>query len=268
MTDWHRNYTELSLAMLEDGVLQITFDRPETMNSIDRATHSELTRIWLDIDNAAEVDAVVVTGAGRAFSAGGDFGWIEALTNEHAERVASWRETRDLVYNVINCRKPVISAINGPAAGAGLVVALLADISVVSKTAKLVDGHTRLGVAAGDAAAIIWPLLCGMAKAKYYLMTCRPILGEEAERIGLVSMAVEPDEVLPTALGIATELANGATDAIAWTKYSMNNWLRTAGPTFDTSTALEMLGFAGPEVREGVASHREKRAPDFRKTRT
>ncbi|HQZ13211.1 MAG TPA: enoyl-CoA hydratase/isomerase family protein [Devosia sp.] len=268
MTDWHSNYKKLKLEMLDNGILKITFDRPEAMNSIDRATHAELTRIWLDIDTAAEVEAVVVTGAGRAFSAGGDFGWVDSLMNDHAERVSSWRETRDLVYNIINCRKPVISAINGPAVGAGLVVGLLADISIVSKTAKLVDGHTRLGVAAGDAAAIIWPLLCGMAKAKYYLMTCRPILGEEAERIGLVSMAVEQDEVLPTALEIAAELANGATDAIGWTKYAMNNWLRMAGPTFDTSTALEMLAFAGPEVREGVASHREKRAPNFRNTRT
>mgnify|MGYP001368757134 FL=1 len=268
MTDWHSNYKKLKLEMLDNGILKITFDRPEAMNSIDRATHAELTRIWLDIDTAAEVEAVVVTGAGRAFSAGGDFGWVDSLMNDHAERVSSWRETRDLVYNIINCRKPVISAINGPAVGAGLVVGLLADISIVSKTAKLVDGHTRLGVAAGDAAAIIWPLLCGMAKAKYYLMTCRPILGEEAERIGLVSMAVEQDEMLPTALEIAAELANGATDAIGWTKYAMNNWLRMAGPTFDTSTALEMLAFAGPEVREGVASHREKRAPNFRNTRT
>lgn len=267
MTAWHSNYTNLNLDMLADGVLQITFDRPESMNSIDRATHTELTRIWLDIDTAPEVDAVVVTGAGRAFSAGGDFGWIENLMNDQGERVSTWRETRDLVYNLINCAKPVISAINGPAAGAGLVVGLLADVSVASKTAKLVDGHTRLGVAAGDAAAIIWPLLCGMAKAKYYLMTCRPILGEEADRIGLVTMAVEPDEVLPTAIEIASELANGATDAISWTKYAMNNWLRSAGPTFDTSTALEMLGFAGPEVREGVASYREKRAPNFRDTK-
>lgn len=267
MTDWHRHYTKLKLETLDGGILKITFDRPEALNSIDRATHTELTRIWRDIDDASEVDAVIVTGAGRAFSAGGDFGWVESLMDDHAERVATWRETRDLVYTIINCRKPVISAINGPAAGAGLVVGLLADISIVSKTAKLVDGHTRLGVAAGDAAAIIWPLLCGIAKAKYYLMTCRPITGAEAERIGLVSMAVEPDEVLPTALEIATELANGATDAIAWTKYAMNNWLRTAGPTFDTSTALEMLGFAGPDVREGVASHREKRPPSFRGAR-
>lgn len=267
MIDWHGKYRKLHLEMLPNGVLKVEFNNPATMNAICRETHTEITNIWRDIDNAPEVRAVVVTGAGRAFSAGGDFGWIDALASDHEVRVASWREAKDLVYNIINCRKPVISAINGAAAGAGLVVALLADISVASKTAKLVDGHTRLGVAAGDAAAIIWPLLCGMAKAKYYLLTCRPVTGEEAERIGLVSLCTEAEDVLPTALGIADELANGAFDAISWTKYALNNWLRSAGPTFDTSTALEFLAFAGPDVREGVDSHREKRAPNFRKAR-
>ncbi len=263
MSDWHRKYSRLNLEMLENGILKVEFNNPDALNAIDRETHSQITYIWRDIDEDDSVRAVIVTGQGRAFSAGGDFGWVEQMSDDHSVRVASWREAKDLVYNIINCRKPVISAINGPAAGAGLVVALLADISVASKTAKLVDGHTRLGVAAGDAAAIIWPLLCGMAKAKYYLLTCRPVTGEEAERIGLVSLATDADQVWPTALEIATELANGAQDAIGWTKYSLNNWLRSAGPTFDTSTALEFLAFAGPEVREGVASYREKRAPDF-----
>lgn len=263
MADWHREYNRLNLEMLEGGVLKIEFAAPEAMNAIDRETHNEITYVWRHIDEDESVRAVIVTGQGRAFSAGGDFGWVEEMSRDHEVRVASWREAKDLVYNIINCRKPVISAINGPAAGAGLVVALLADISVAAKGAKLVDGHTRLGVAAGDAAAIIWPLLCGMAKAKYYLMTCRPVTGEEAERIGLVSLAEEADRVWPVALRIAEELANGARDAIGWTKYSLNNWLRSAGPTFDASTALEFLAFAGPEVREGVASYREKRAPDF-----
>ncbi|NSZ87091.1 enoyl-CoA hydratase/isomerase family protein (plasmid) [Agrobacterium tumefaciens] len=263
MDDWKSKYKKLKLEMLSDGILKIEFSNPASLNAIDRETHSEITYIWRDIDQAPEVRAIVVTGEGRAFSAGGDFGWIETMTQDHSVRANSWREAKDLVYNIINCSKPVISAINGPAAGAGLVVALLADISVASKTAKLVDGHTRLGVAAGDAAAIIWPLLCGMAKAKFYLLTCRPITGEEAERIGLVSVACDPEAVWQTAFDIAQELANGAAEAIGWTKYALNNWLRSAGPIFDASTALEFLGFAGREVREGVASYREKRAPDF-----
>jgi enoyl-CoA hydratase len=165
--------------------------------------------------------------------------------------------------NIIDCEKPVVSAIQGPAVGAGLVAALMADISVAAKGAKIVDGHTRLGVVAGDHAAIIWPLLCGMAKAKYHLLLCEPLTGEEAERIGLVSLAVPDGELQERALGIAVRLAEGAPTAIRWTKHALNNWLRVAGPAFDASLALELLGFSGPEVKEGLASHLEKRKPDF-----
>jgi enoyl-CoA hydratase len=152
---------------------------------------------------------------------------------------------------------------HGPAVGAGLVAGLLADVSIAAKNARLIDGHTRLGVAAGDHAAIIWPLLCGMAKAKYYLLLCETISGEEAERLGIVSLACEETELQVKALEVARKLAGGAQTALRWTKYSLNNWLRMAGPAFDASLALEVLGFSGPEAREGVASHREKRKPSF-----
>ena len=142
---------------------------------------------------------------------------------------------------------------------------MLADVSVASRTAKIIDGHTRIGVAAGDHAAICWPLLCGMAKAKYYLMTCRPLSGEEAERIGLVSLCVDSDsELLPTARDVAHELAVGAPTAIRWTKQSLNNWYRQAGPLFDASLGYEFFGFGLPEAREGLAALKEKRPPDFR----
>ena len=173
------------------------------------------------------------------------------------------REARDIVYNLINCSKPVVSAIRGPAVGAGLVAGLLADVSIVSRTARLIDGHTKLGVAAGDHAAIVWPLLCGMAKAKYYLLTCETLSGEEAERIGLVSLCVEDAELEETALRVARKLALGSQSAIRWTKYALNNWLRAAGPIFDASLVLEFMGFAGPDVREGVAALKEKRPPSF-----
>ncbi len=164
---------------------------------------------------------------------------------------------------MINCSKIIVSAVHGPAVGAGLVAALMADISIAAKNARLIDGHTRLGVAAGDHAAIVWPLLCGMAKAKYYLLTCEQISGEEAERLGLVSLACEAAELQAKALEVARKIAGGAQTAIRWTKYSLNNWLRMAGPSFDASLALEVLGFTGPEAKEGVASLREKRKPSF-----
>jgi enoyl-CoA hydratase len=191
---------------------------------------------------------------------------VENLTQDFTARARVWKEARDLVYNLINCNKPVVSAIEGPAVGAGLVAGLLADISVAGKSARIIDGHTRLGVAAGDHAAIVWPLLCGLAKAKYYLLLCEPLSGEEAERIGLVSRVAEDGKAYETALAIAKRLAAGAPSAVRWTKYALNNWLRLAGPTFDTSLALEFLGFTGPEVQEGMTSLRQKRPPDFPKT--
>jgi enoyl-CoA hydratase len=265
MTDRYAKYDKLLIGRPEDGILKITFNNPESYNSVDAETHRQITYIWRDIDDDPSVRAVVVTGAGKAFSAGGDFSLVEKMTQDPAQRMMSWKEAKDLVYNMLNCSKVIISAINGPAVGAGLVVALMADIPIAGKSAHIVDGHTRLGVAAGDAACIIWPLLCGMAKAKYYLLTCRSLNGEEAERIGLVSVCVEDEKLIDSAMDVARDLANGAQSAIRWTKYSLNNWLRMAGPTFDTSTALEMLGFTGDEVREGLASHKEKRKPEFSK---
>ena len=266
MTGRYEKYTQFDIDYPADRVLRITFNRPETYNSVNAEAHTQLTNIWRDIDADPDISAVVVTGTGKAFSSGGDFEMIEEMIGDDEVRAATWKEAKDLVYNVVNCNKPIISAINGVAVGAGLVVGILADVSIAGKSAKIVDGHTRLGVAAGDVACIIWPLLCGMAKAKYYLMTCRPVSGEEADRIGLVSMCVEDDDLQSTALEIATELANGAPSAIRWTKYALNNWLRMAGPIFDTSTALEMLGFAGREAKEGLASLQEKRKPDFPKS--
>jgi len=265
MTDYATKYPKLSFDYPADRVLRITFDRPETYNSVDAETHTQMTDIWIDIDRDQDINAVIVTGRGKAFSAGGDFSLIEGITGNFDTVMKTWKEAKDLVYNIINCNKIIISAINGPAAGAGLVVAILADISIAGKRAKIVDGHPRLGVAAGDCAAIIWPLLCGMAKAKYYLLTCKPITGEEADRIGMVSMCVEDDELEQISIDTATEMATGSQSALRWTKYSLNNWLRQAGPIFDASTALEMLGFMGDDVKEGVLSHREKRVPNFRK---
>jgi enoyl-CoA hydratase len=263
MVDRYAGYTKLKLDRPADRILRIRFSNPGSYNSVEGEAHSQLTDIWRDIDRDSEINAVIVTGEGKAFSSGGDFKLIEEMADDYTTLMRVWKEAKDLVYNIINCNKPIVSAINGPAAGAGLVVGLLADISVAGKSARIVDGHPRLGVAAGDVAAIIWPLLCGMAKAKYHLLTGRPLSGEEAERIGLVSLCVEDAELEGTALEIATGLATGSQSAIRWTKYALNNWLRSAGPIFDTSTALEMLGFVGPDVREGLASLREKRPPQF-----
>ena len=256
MADRYAKYTGFDIDYPADRVLRITFNRPETYNSVDAETHTQLTNIWRDIDADPEISAVLVTGTGKAFSSGGDFEMIEKMMADDMVRMHTWKEAKDLVYNVINCNKPIVSAINGVAVGAGLVAGLLADISIAGKRARIIDGHTRLGVAAGDSAIINWPLLCGMAKAKYLLLTCEPVDGEAAERFGLVSLCVEDDELQDKALDVANRLVAGPPDAIRWTKYALNNWLRMAGPTFDTSTALEILGFAGEEVKEGLAARK------------
>ena len=245
-----------------DGVLRITFDAPG-LNSVSPEAHRDLADVWLQVDRDPETRVAVLQGAGKGFSAGGSFELIDGIVNDYAVRTRVLREARDLVWNVVNCSKPIVSAIHGPAVGAGLVAGMLADVSIVGRNARIIDGHTRLGVAAGDHAAVCWPLLCGMAKAKYYLLTCDTLTGEEAERIGLVSLCVDDDQVHDRALEVAVQLAGMAQSAIRWTKHSLNHWYRNAGPIFDASLGLEFLGFGGPDVVEGVASHREKREPRF-----
>ena len=228
--------------------------------------HRELAEIWRDVAADDSVRCAVLRGEGLGFSGGGDLAMVQDMSTDFAVRTRIWKEARDLVYNLVNCDVPIVSALHGPAVGAGLVAGLLADVSIAARSAKIVDGHTRLGVAAGDHAAMVWPLLCSMAKAKYHLLLCEPLSGEEAERIGLVSLVVDDDQLLPKAYEVADRLAAGSQTAIRWTKYALNNWLRQAGPIFDNSLALEMLGFGGAEVREGLAAVRERRTPDFPKT--
>jgi enoyl-CoA hydratase len=264
MSDRYADYQRLQFDRPHPRVLRVTMSNPGKLNAADRLMHGELGQIWRDIDADPSVSAAILQGDGRAFSAGGDFKMIDRMIEDFDTRAAVWKEARDLVYNVINCSKPVVSAMRGPAVGAGLVCGLLADISIASNDARIIDGHTRLGVAAGDHAAIVWPLLCGMAKAKYYLLLCDTLTGAEAERIGLISLAVEDAQLDAKAMEIATRLAEGAPNAIRWTKYALNNWLRQAGPIFDTSLALEFMGFSSPDVQEGLAAHKEKRRPAFK----
>src|SRR5689334_20751386 len=225
--------------------------------------HGELAAVWRTIGDDDATRAVIVRGADGAFSAGGDLDLVEEIATDPAARLRVFHEARDLVYNLVACPVPIVSAMTGPAVGAGLAVGLLADISIVSPSARIVDGHTKLGVAAGDHAAIVWPLLCGMAKAKYHLLLCEPVDGVEAERLGLVSLCVPEEELETRALEIATRLAEASQPAIRHTKLALNNWLRLAGPTFDASLALEFMDMTGPDVHEGVAAVREKRPPKF-----
>ncbi len=256
-------YEHLRFERREDGVALITIDRPERMNATNERLHTELAGVWRDVDDDEAVRVAVVTGAGRAFSAGGDLEMVQKMAGDYRRVAAMASEAASLVTNMLDCEKPIVSAINGTAVGAGLAVALMADISVIAEDARLTDGHLRLGVVAGDHAAIVWPLLCGMAKAKYYLLTADFLDGREAERIGLVSKCVPGEQVLDEALAIAARLAAGPQQAARWTKRTLNHWLRVAVPAFDASVAYEMLSFLGSDVEEGARAITERRPPRF-----
>jgi len=258
----YAEYQHLRFDLRPNGVMLITLDRPP-VNATDARMHWELTEVWKTIDADPAVRIVLVTGAGKAFSAGGDMSLLEGMAGDAAAVSRTLREAADIVYNMINLEKPIISAINGVAVGAGLAVALMADISIIADTARLTDGHLRLGVGAGDHAAIIWPLLCGMAKAKYYLLTAEFLDGREAERIGLVSLCAPAAQLMDKAWEVANRLADGPQNALRLTKRALNGWLRVAGPIFDTSLAYEMLNFMEPDVREGIAALKEKRPARF-----
>ncbi|HUJ04717.1 MAG TPA: enoyl-CoA hydratase/isomerase family protein [Streptosporangiaceae bacterium] len=259
----YASYHHLLVERRDNGVLLITMNRPEVYNAADEQMHSQLAAVWTDVSRDPQTRVAVITGAGKAFSAGGDLAMVQRMAGDFDRTAHMLGEMSDLVYNMTNCEKPIISAINGVAVGAGLVVALLADISICAQDARLGDGHVKLGAAAGDHAAIIWPLLCGMAKARYHLLTGEMVDGVEAERIGLVSKVLPREQVLAEALRVADTLATGSQLAIRLTKRALNSWLRTAGPIFDQSAAYEMLTFMGPDLAEGAAALREKRPPKF-----
>ena len=253
----------LRVAVRDDGIAEVVFGPAGSVPVCGTDTHFELSRIWRQLDAHPGVRAILVRSDGKAFCAGGEHAMIEQMISTESVRLQVMREARDIVQAMLDCDKPIVSAINGAAVGAGLAVALMADITVAARGAKLIDGHTRLGVAAGDHAALVWPLLCGMAKAKYHVLLCEPIVAEEAERIGLVSLCVEAAQLQQTAASIAERLAKGSPTAIAWSKRAFNHWFRLGWPAFEHSVAAELNGFANADAREGLAAMTEKREPRF-----
>ncbi|HHC08702.1 MAG TPA: enoyl-CoA hydratase/isomerase family protein [Actinobacteria bacterium] len=254
-------YQRLRFDTPAPGVLEVVISDPERLNAVDAVGHRELAYVWPELARLDEVRAVLLRGEGDAFSAGGSFDMIEEMIGDPEATARMFEEARALVANLVEFPKPIVSAIQGPAVGAGLVAALLSDIPIAARSAKILDGHVKLGVAAGDHAVLVWPLLVGMAKAKYYLFTNEPLTGEEAERIGLVAKVVDDEELYDTALELATSLAAGPTWATRWTKLALNEWYRRAMPAFDASAALEMLSFFHPDAREGLDALLEKRPP-------
>jgi enoyl-CoA hydratase len=264
--NWDK-YRTLALERSTDGVLLITITEPtDDAPAMLSRRHTEIASIWRDFGDDPDLRVAVITGEGDRFLAlDGTDGIGEVLRNagDYATTVNLIREGLTNVNGMVNCDKPIVSAINGTAMGTGLAVALTADISVASTEARLVDGHLLEGIAAGDHAVMSWPLMCGLAKAKLYLLASEDLTGAEAERIGLVSLAVPPGDVLATALRLAHRMAAGPQHALRWTKRSLNLWLRTAAPAFEASMAFEALSFLGPDVVEALKATSEGRAPTF-----
>jgi enoyl-CoA hydratase len=265
MTDLYAAFDRLLFDRPAPHVLRVTINNPDKMNALDGVAHRQLETLWAVIDDDPETRVSIITGAGRAFSSGGalDDMPVDTPLDPAQSFAKGFSGASRLVSGIINARKPIVSAINGPAVGAGLAIALLADVPIAAKQAKLLDGHLRIGVAPGDHAAMIWPLLCGMAKAKYFLMTNAPMTGEEAERNNLVALAVDAAELQDKAVEVAVQLAAVAPTALRMSKYVLNHWLRQAQPIFDLSLAFEMANFSGGEAANAVAAMVGKTTPKF-----
>jgi enoyl-CoA hydratase len=256
---------------IAERVATITINRPDSLNAVNNAVHHELEQIWVDVRADQDVNAIILTGAGRAFCAGGDVKGMAAGSRAGAtgkkgkgRGPIAAANGRRLVENMLDVEQPIIGAINGDAVGLGATLALLCDITIVSEKARLADTHVKVGIVAGDGGAVIWPLLIGPHRAKEFLMRGNFISGAEAGRIGMVNYAVAPEQVMTKAREMAQELADGPTWAIRWSKLAVNKWLKQqANLIMDASLAYEMMTFNTKDHQEAVKAFVEKRKPNF-----
>lgn len=234
------------------GVALLTLNRPEKANAVDDVMHSELSTVFAAAQDDGRVRAVVLTGAGRTFSAGGD----ESATRQYSTTTgrSPIEEARHIVEDIVGLAKPLVAAVNGHAIGLGAVLATLADISYMSESAKLGDLHVHGALPAGNGAAVIWPLLVGLNRAKYLLMTGEILSAAEAERFGLVTRVVPPPDVLPSATAMAERLAALAPQAVQGTKVAINRLLALAsGTVLPLSLALEAAAMEHDDFRAAMA---------------
>ena len=251
---------ELLLVEKEEHICTLTINRPEKRNAVDDAMHRELGQLPSDADADRDVKVLVITGAGGAFCAGGDFAGGLRLRGGQL-----WLEAARLVNNLLDCRKPVLTAVNGHATGLGSTVALLGDVVFAARSAVFADTHVRMGIAAGDGGQLIWPLLMGVNRAKYYLMTGDPISAEEAERLGLVNFVVDDDALMERTLELADRLAAGPALAISASKVAVNQYMKmVSNVVLPLSLKLEEGTMATEDFREAVMAFMEKREPKYK----
>lgn len=258
------NYRAIRFERTGD-VLRIVIDHPDNkLNAVDHVLHTELTRLVRELKQERDARAILLTGAGKCFSAGGSFDWFPALQDpvamEHLRR-----DAKQLIWDLLDVETPIVAAINGPAVGLGASIALLCDVIFMADSATIADPHVRVGIVAGDGGAVIWPLVLGPARAKQYLLTGDPVDAATAERIGLVNRVVPAAELDAEAMQFAQRLAAGAPLAVQYTKQAVNKLVKDAlNIAFDFSTALEIVTFKSEDHQEALAALREKRQPEFK----
>ena len=255
-------YGSLRLERIED-VLRVVIHNPRNdLNTVDEELHAELGRLFAELKREVEARAVVLTGHGRAFSAGGDFDWLARMPSDRLDELR--RDGKQLIWDLLDVEVPIVAALNGPAEGLGASIALLCDVILMADSATIADPHVRVGIVAGDGGSVIWPLAVGPARAKQYLLTGDALSAAEAERIGLVNRVVASDELADTALEFARRLAAGAPLAVRYTKLAVNQLVKQALATaFDYSTALEMTTLRSEDHREALPAIKERRKPRF-----
>ena len=252
-------YEHIVIDRRKDGVVLATLNRPDRLNAVNGVLHGELARLPREFDADHDARVLVVTGAGRAFCAGGDFS-----PTGFGDREMTLEEARQIVDHLLECSKPVISAVNGYAMGLGATIALLADVVYAARSAVFADTHVVMGLGAGDGGQLIWPLLMGVNRAKYFLMTGERLGAEDAERLGLVNFVVDDERVVDDALALATRLAAGPAVAISASKMAINAYLRMmSSAVMPLSLALEGRSMASADHREAVAAFQEKRPPRY-----
>jgi enoyl-CoA hydratase len=248
----------------DKGVMTITLNTPQTMNAFSPAMHHGMSRIWTDIHDDPEVDVVVLTGAGRAFSAGGNVVAMQKKIDDTDLWDKGMPESKRIIFRMLECDKPIIARLNGHAVGLGATVALFCDIIIAAEHAKIGDPHVNAGLVAGDGGAVIWPQLVGFARAKEYLMTGDLMTATEAERIGLINHVVAADELDDKVYTLARRLASGASKSIRWTKQLVNIPLRQlAHSMMDLGLSVETQSNSSADHQEAVTAFTNKQKPNF-----
>jgi enoyl-CoA hydratase len=261
----YESYQTVRVEKDREGVAVVTLNRPEKRNAVSMRMHDELEQLFVDLSNDDEIRAIVLTGAGSAFCAGGDVDAMKTGEFRPVGPAIPFRAVRRLISNLLEVEQPIVAAVNGDGAGLGATIPLFCDIILMAEEARLADTHVLMGLVAGDGGVVIWPWLVGMARAKEYLLTGQWIDGREAQRIGLVNYTVSSEELMPRAMEIAQRLARGAPQAIRWTKYAMNKVLRDhVNLALDASMFLEAATMSSEDLEEAAAAFFEKRAPRFR----